>query len=97
TRVRHQGSADGNHLLLTARQRTGRLPCLHFQDREQIQYFTKDLVRTCADTMRIGPQTQDLFDGHFAEQVATFGTVSDPGSDNRIRTRAVEASPVVVD
>jgi hypothetical protein len=73
---RHQRAADGEHLLLAAGERSGRLPALRLEDREQ----REDAGQPFGDLAR-GPheraKAQVVLDRHRPEYLAPFRNLHD--------------------
>ena len=78
-------------MLLTSRQRSGRLVGLVCEDREQLQHFVQALaVALPITSVHVGPHHQVLHDAHLRKQFSAFGTLHYAAGDDRAGFHTVE-------
>ena len=79
--VGHQGTADGEHLLFTARKGPRRLPPALFEQGEQPQYISEILLHVSAPALAIGPHLQIFHHCHVGEKMTALRALDDPELD----------------
>src|SRR5215472_6357869 len=72
-RRRHQGAGERDHLLLTARQRSGELAAALVEGGEEPVHALEARLLHGARARREGAEREILLDGHLAEETAPLG------------------------
>src|ERR1700674_2003777 len=89
-RARHQGAADGDHLLLAARQGAGELARALREPREQVIDPGESLREQPARLRDEGADAQIVLDGELGKQPAVFRHMRDAALDDAMRRQAGE-------
>ena len=83
--VRHEGAPDGEHLLLSAGERSRALPPALGQARKEIPHAGQTLAQSGAGAGPIGAQLEILLDAHLREEVAALGNLRDATLHDGVR------------
>ena len=85
--LRHERAADRDHLLFTARHRSGRLRQTLAKPRKELQHIVAR-ARDLGGRLQVGSETQVVLDRHRPEHVPAFRHEHEPGPDQTRRGRS---------
>ena len=95
-RLRHQRTADREHLLLAAGERAGRLLELLAQHREEVEHLLQRLRAARLRGAAEAAELQVLLHRHFGKEPAAFGHEGDAGLAVAMRRQARDVGAVDV-